>query len=224
MSSDFKKELAGKVVVVINVCLPVTAPFFFIIHSVVLILMASYHCRCGFTPQYRGLEELYQRYKDQGLVIIGFPCNQFGGQEPGSDEQIHQFCSRKYNVSFPIMSKVEVNPFLYALVAPPSYPAFWQVNGMRTSPVYQYLKSQHRSMCMARVKWNFEKVCVHVCFCSSINCSDLDRAVPRESSKDALWRDSAVWPRPAISKNTLLTCLVTRLNKYNETVLWPLKP
>ena len=65
--------------------------------------------RCGFTPQYKGLEALYEQYKDQGLVVIGFPCDQFGHQEPGSDEEIAQFCSANFGVTFPLMSKIEVN-------------------------------------------------------------------------------------------------------------------
>ncbi|KAI9142964.1 thioredoxin-like protein [Paraphysoderma sedebokerense] len=111
---DFS-SLKGKVVVVVNVA-----------------------SKCGYTPQYAGLENLYKKYKDQGLVILGFPCNQFGSQEPGQEEEIVSFCSLNYGVSFPIMEKVEVN-------------------GDDTHPVYQYLKSQKNSLMMSRVKWNFEK-------------------------------------------------------------------
>eukprot|EP01004_Peranema_trichophorum_P009247 NODE_7993_length_721_cov_42.647157_g7377_i0.p1 GENE.NODE_7993_length_721_cov_42.647157_g7377_i0~~NODE_7993_length_721_cov_42.647157_g7377_i0.p1 ORF type:complete len:159 (+),score=33.43 NODE_7993_length_721_cov_42.647157_g7377_i0:57-533(+) len=114
---DFS-QLAGKVVLVVNVA-----------------------SKCGFTKQYEGLEKIYQRFKDNGLVILGFPCNQFGGQEPGTEEEIVSFCSRTYNVTFPIMSKVEVN-------------------GDNTHPVYQFLKEQKSSLGMSRIKWNFEKFLV----------------------------------------------------------------
>jgi glutathione peroxidase len=75
--------------------------------KVVLIVNVASHC--GFTPQYAALEATYQKYKDQGLVILGFPCNQFGGQEPGTDTEIKQFCTAKYNVTFPMFDKLEVN-------------------------------------------------------------------------------------------------------------------
>ena len=75
--------------------------------KVLLIVNVASHC--GFTPQYSGLEALYQKYKDQGLVVCGFPCNQFGGQEPGTDTEIKSFCTLKYNVSFPMFHKLEVN-------------------------------------------------------------------------------------------------------------------
>ena len=111
--------LRGKVVVVVNVA-----------------------SKCGFTPQYQGFETLYSKYHDQGLEILGFPCNQFGDQEPGTEEQIVQFCSATYNVSFPIMEKVEVN-------------------GDAVHPVYQWLKSQKSGLLgMSRIKWNFEKFVV----------------------------------------------------------------
>lgn len=71
-------------------------------------LVVNVASECGFTPQYEGLEELYRTYRERGLVVVGFPCNQFGGQEPGTDEQIQTFCRTRYNVSFPMMSKVEV--------------------------------------------------------------------------------------------------------------------
>ena len=74
-----------------------------------VLLIANTASRCGFTPQYKGLEALYEQYKDQGLVVIGFPCDQFGHQEPGSDEEIAQFCSANFGVTFPLMSKIEVN-------------------------------------------------------------------------------------------------------------------
>ena len=74
-----------------------------------VILIVNVASRCGFTPQYAGLEALYQKYKDQGLVVCGFPCNQFASQEPGTDAEIKTFCTSKYNVSFPMFDKLEVN-------------------------------------------------------------------------------------------------------------------
>ena len=79
--------------------------------------------KCGFTPQYDGLEALYQKYKDNGLVIIGFPCDQFAGQEPGSNEQIEEFCRINHGVTFPLMAKTEVN-------------------GANAEPIFEYLKAQ----------------------------------------------------------------------------------
>ena len=88
-----------------------------------VLLIVNTASKCGFTPQYDGLEALYQKYKDQGLVIIGFPCDQFGHQEPGADEQIEEFCRINHGVTFPLMSKIEVN-------------------GEGAHPIYQWLKSQ----------------------------------------------------------------------------------
>lgn len=105
-------------------------------HPVVVVNVAS---KCGFTPQYKGLEELYQSYKDQGLVILGFPCNQFGSQEPGTDSEIQQFCSLNYGVSFPVLSKVDVN-------------------GKQTAPVYEWLKESAPGLLGTEmIKWNFTK-------------------------------------------------------------------
>ena len=88
-----------------------------------VLLIVNTASKCGFTPQYDGLEALYQRYKDQGLVIVGFPCDQFGHQEPGTDEQIEEFCRLNHGVTFPLMSKIEVN-------------------GDGAHPIYKWLKSQ----------------------------------------------------------------------------------
>src|SRR5690349_4492796 len=74
-----------------------------------VLLIVNTASKCGFTPQYAGLEELYQRFKDRGLVILGFPCNQFGRQEPGSDDEIGAFCQKNYGVSFPMHAKIDVN-------------------------------------------------------------------------------------------------------------------
>ncbi|MCR5018074.1 MAG: glutathione peroxidase [Bacteroidales bacterium] len=88
-----------------------------------VVMIVNTASKCGFTPQYDGLEALYQKYKDQGLVIIGFPCDQFAGQEPGSNEQIEQFCRLNHGVTFPLMSKTDVN-------------------GANAEPIFEYLKSQ----------------------------------------------------------------------------------
>jgi glutathione peroxidase len=97
---------------------------------------------CGQTKQYRGLEDLYLKYNDRGFVILAFPCNQFGGQEPGSEEEIVGACKRNYGVTFPIMEKVNVN-------------------GDTTHPVYVFLKAQKSGpLGISRIKWNFEKFLV----------------------------------------------------------------
>lgn len=88
-----------------------------------VLMIVNTASKCGFTPQYDGLEALYQKYKDQGFVIIGFPCDQFAGQEPGSNEQIEEFCRLNHGVTFPLMAKTDVN-------------------GANAEPVFEYLKSQ----------------------------------------------------------------------------------
>jgi glutathione peroxidase len=96
---------------------------------------------CGFTPQLEGLEQLYREYGEQGLVVLGFPCNQFGGQEPGDAEQIGQFCQRNYGVSFPMFDKVEVN-------------------GDGAHPVWKWLRSEKGGLLGSAIKWNFTKFLV----------------------------------------------------------------
>lgn len=103
-----------------------------------LVLVVNTASKCGLTPQYEGLEELYKQYKDQGLVILGFPCNQFGGQEPGDEKSISEGCLINYGVSFPMFSKVEVN-------------------GENTHPVFKYLKSELGGVLGSKIKWNFTK-------------------------------------------------------------------
>lgn len=108
--------------------------------AVVVVNVAS---KCGFTPQYKGLEELYQKYKDKGLMVIGFPCNQFGAQEPGTNEEIQEFCSLNYGVSFPVLGKVDVN-------------------GDATAPVFKFLKSEQPGILgLEAVKWNFTKFLIN---------------------------------------------------------------
>lgn len=104
-----------------------------------VVLVVNVASKCGFTSQYKGLEELYKKYQSQGFVILGFPCNQFGSQEPGTDSEIQQFCSLTYDVSFPVMAKVEVN-------------------GSNASPVYQWLKESAPGLLGTEfIKWNFTK-------------------------------------------------------------------
>jgi glutathione peroxidase len=107
-----------------------------------VILVVNVASKCGFTPQYQGLETIYQEFKDSGFVILGFPCNQFGSQEPGLDNEIQQFCSLTYNVSFPIMSKIDVN-------------------GSDSAPIYNFLKSSAPGFLGTEIiKWNFTKFLV----------------------------------------------------------------
>jgi len=103
--------------------------------KVLLIVNVASHC--GFTPQYQQLEAVYEKYKDKGLVILGFPCNQFGAQEPGTDAEIKQFCSSKYNVTFPLFDKIEVN-------------------GPNRHPLYVALAGTD-SPYPGDIKWNFSK-------------------------------------------------------------------
>lgn len=107
-----------------------------------VLLIVNVASKCGFTPQYAGLEQLYRRYRDEGFEILGFPCNQFGFQEPGDAEQIQQFCSLTYEVSFPIFAKIDVN-------------------GPNTHPVYAQLKAEQPGLLGSQaVKWNFTKFLV----------------------------------------------------------------
>jgi len=114
---DFK-ELEGKVLLIVNTA-----------------------SKCGFTPQYEGLEALHRKYGDKGLAVIGFPCDQFANQEPGSDSDIASFCKLNYGVSFALMSKIEVN-------------------GEGTHPVFAFLKKQAGGLLGSDIKWNFTKFLV----------------------------------------------------------------
>lgn len=107
-----------------------------------VMLIVNVASKCGFTPQYKGLEELYRKYKDKGLEILGFPCNQFGAQEPGDENEIKNFCSLSYDVTFPMFSKVDVN-------------------GDQAHPLYQYLKKKEKGVLGTEaIKWNFTKFLV----------------------------------------------------------------
>lgn len=107
-----------------------------------VLLIVNTASNCGFTPQYKGLEELYQRYRDQGLEVLGFPCNQFGKQEPGTAEEIGAFCEKNFGVSFPLFAKIEVN-------------------GANADPLYTFLKRAAPGvMGTEAVKWNFTKFLV----------------------------------------------------------------
>ena len=105
------------------------------------MLVVNTASKCGFTPQYTGLEKLSQEFKDQGLVVLGFPCDQFGHQEPGDEAEIKNFCSLTYDVKFPMFSKIDVN-------------------GSGAHPLYQWLKSQKAGLLGGRIKWNFTKFLV----------------------------------------------------------------
>ena len=102
------------------------------------IIIVNTASKCGFTPQFEGLEKLYEKYKDQDLVILGFPCNQFGKQEPGVGEEIQEFCQINYGVTFPIFDKINVN-------------------GSDTHPIFKYLKSNLGGFLGSSIKWNFTK-------------------------------------------------------------------
>ena len=104
-----------------------------------VVLVVNVASKCGFTPQYKGLEELYKLYAEKGFVVLGFPCNQFGAQEPGSNHEIQQFCELNYKVSFPVLGKVDVN-------------------GPEASPVFEFLKSEALGLLGTElIKWNFTK-------------------------------------------------------------------
>ena len=104
------------------------------------LLVVNTASKCGFTPQYTGLEKLYKDYGDKGLVVLGFPCDQFGHQEPGDADEIRNFCALNYDVSFPLFEKVEVN-------------------GAKAHPLWQWLKKEKPGLLgMEAIKWNFTKV------------------------------------------------------------------
>lgn len=105
------------------------------------LLVVNTASKCGFTPQYEGLEELYRRYANEGLVVLGFPCDQFAHQEPGDDAEIASFCSLTYDVTFPMFAKIEVN-------------------GDDAHPLWRWLRGQRAGVLGDRIKWNFTKFLV----------------------------------------------------------------
>jgi glutathione peroxidase len=108
-------------------------------HQGKALLIVNVASKCGFTSQYEGLEQLYRKFRDRGLVVLGFPCNQFGHQEPGSEAEIQSFCSLTYGVSFPMYAKVDVN-------------------GTGAHPLYIHLKRSKRGLLgLSAIKWNFTK-------------------------------------------------------------------
>jgi glutathione peroxidase len=107
-----------------------------------VLLIVNTASKCGFTPQYEGLQSLYNDLKEKGLVVLGFPCDQFGHQEPGSDSEIEQFCSLKFNVDFPLFKKIDVN-------------------GNQASPLFTFLKDEAPGLLGSKgIKWNFTKFLV----------------------------------------------------------------
>ena len=106
-----------------------------------VLLIVNTASKCGFTPQYQGLEALHREYAPRGFAVLGFPCNQFGGQEPGDAKQIADFCESKYDVTFPLFSKIDVN-------------------GFAAHPLYDYLKKEKSGLLGPSIKWNFTKFLV----------------------------------------------------------------
>jgi len=106
-----------------------------------VVLIVNTASQCGFTPQYQGLQKLQDEYAEQGFDVLGFPCDQFGGQEPGEDTEIASFCERNFGVTFPLFSKVDVN-------------------GDQAHPVFEWLKSEKGGLIGSKIKWNFTKFLV----------------------------------------------------------------
>ncbi len=108
-----------------------------------VLLIVNVASKCGFTPQYAGLEALYRKYRDRGFAVLGFPCDQFGHQEPGTEAEIQQFCKLSYDVSFPLFAKIEVN-------------------GANALPLYRHLKAQQPGLLGSEgIKWNFTKFLIN---------------------------------------------------------------
>lgn len=127
-----------------------------------VVLVVNVASKCGYTNQYSGLEEMYEKYKAQGFTVLAFPCNQFGGQEPGKDEEIQEFCQLNYGVKFPVMAKVDVN-------------------GSNAAPVFQYLKESAPGILGTEmIKWNFTK------FLVGRDGKVLKRYAPQDEPKDMM--------------------------------------
>ena len=132
-----------------------------------VVLVVNVASKCGFTPQYAGLEKLYETYKDRGLVVLGFPCNQFGEQEPGTEAEIAAFCDLNYNVTFPIFAKV-------------------RVNGRQSLPLYTWLKKKAPGLLGVQlIPWNFTKFLVDRSgtkvqrFASAVEPADIAEAIEK---------------------------------------------
>lgn len=125
-----------------------------------VVLVVNTASKCGFTPQFAGLEALYEKYKDRGLVILGFPCNQFGAQEPGTSDQIQEFCQLNYGVKFPMFGKIDVN-------------------GSGAHPLFKFLTSEKPGILgIEAIKWNFTK------FLVDKNGNPVKRYAPNTEPKD----------------------------------------
>lgn len=123
-----------------------------------VLLIVNTASKCGFTPQYEGLQEVYEKYKDKGFEVLAFPCNQFGGQEPGSSDDIKEFCSTNFSVTFPLFEKIDVN-------------------GDNAHPLYTYLKSEQSGLVTDDIKWNFTK------FLIDKDGKPVDRYAPQTTPK-----------------------------------------
>jgi glutathione peroxidase len=124
-----------------------------------VVLVVNVASECGLTPQYEGLQRLYDTYGDRGFVVLGFPCDQFGHQEPGTESEISGFCQRNYGVTFPMFAKIDVN-------------------GDDTHPLYRWLKDEQGGLLGAAIKWNFTK------FLLGRDGSVLDRFAPQKEPAD----------------------------------------
>jgi len=140
------------------------------------LLIVNLASRCGFTPQYAGLEALYRKYKDQGFEVLGFPCNQFGGQEPDAEAAILAFCTSTYGVTFPLFAKIDVN-------------------GSAAHPLYRLLTRARRGLLgTARIKWNFTKFLVSA-------SGDVERRYAPSAKPETIERDVIASVRRRTSQN-----------------------
>lgn len=138
------------------------------------VLIVNTASKCGFTPQYEGLQQLHEKYKDRGLIVLGFPCDQFAHQEPGDDAEIEQFCSMNYGVTFALSTKVDVN-------------------GDETDPVFEFLKERVGGVLGSRIKWNFTK------FLVSPDGTTVTRYSPNTSPADLEDDIEALLPEPTLA-------------------------
>lgn len=135
-----------------------------------VLLIVNTATGCGFTPQYDGLQDLYDKYKDKGLEILDFPCNQFANQAPGTEEEIHSFCTGRYGITFPQFAKIDVN-------------------GKNEAPLYKYLKEQKKGILGSNIKWNFTKFLISKTgevierFAPTKTPADLDAYIAKELEK-----------------------------------------